>query len=283
MSEMEDLRKTLTLEPIEVNLFRGFSPPTPWPRIFGGQVIAQALMAAYQTVQGRTCHSLHAYFIRPGDPKAPVLYQVERARDGKSFTTRRVAAIQHGEQIFNFAASFQIEEEGFDHQFAMPPVPTADALKDAVDERVAKMPAKVRDMMNKRPIEMRPVGRSTPEGSPANTAYSVWLRTQIDFGDDPVFNQALLAYASDMGILETAMRPHEVSFHTPGMQVASLDHAMWFHRPVRLRDWHLFAQDAPSSSGARGFTRGSVYSEAGALVASVAQEGLIRYRPPEEA
>ena len=282
MSEMEDLRKTLTLEPIEVNLIRGFSPPTPWPRIFGGQVIGQALMAAYQTVQGRLCHSLHAYFIRPGDPKAPVLYQVERARDGKSFTTRRVAAIQHGEQIFNFAASFQIAEEGFDHQFAMPKVPSPEALKDAVDERIAKMPAKVREMMSKRPIEVRPVGRSTPEGSPANTAYSAWMRTQIDFGDDQPFNQALLAYASDMGILETAMRPHEVSFHTPGMQVASLDHAMWFHRPVRFHDWHLYAQDAPSSSGARGFTRGSVYSESGALVASVAQEGLIRYRPPEE-
>jgi acyl-CoA thioesterase-2 len=283
MAEMEDLRKTLTLEPIEVNLFRGFSPPTPWPRIFGGQVIGQALMAAYNTVQGRICHSLHAYFIRPGDPKAPVLYQVERARDGKSFTTRRVAAIQHGEQIFNFAASFQVDEGGFDHQFAMPPVPAPDELKDPVDERLAKMPAKVREMISRRPVEVRSVGASTPEGSPANTAYSCWMRTQIDFGDDEPFNQALLAYASDMGILETAMRPHEVSFHTPGMQVASLDHAMWFHRPVRMREWHLYAQDAPSSSGARGVTRGSIYSQTGDLVASVAQEGLIRYRPPEEA
>jgi len=283
MAEMEDLRKTLTLEPIEVNLFRGFSPPTPWPRIFGGQVIAQALMAAYNTIDGRICHSLHAYFIRPGDPKAPVLYQVERARDGKSFTTRRVAAIQHGEQIFNFAASFQVEEDGFDHQFSKPATPSPEDLKDAVDERVAKMPPKVQEMMKKRPIEMRPVGRSTPEGGPTNSAYAVWMRTQIDFGDDLPFNQALLAYASDMGVLETCMRPHEVSFHTPGMQVASLDHAMWFHRPLKMRQWHLFAQDSPSASGARGFNRGAVFSEDGALVASVAQEGLIRYRPPEEA
>jgi acyl-CoA thioesterase II len=282
MAEFEDLRKTLTLEPIEVNLFRGFSPPTPWPRIFGGQVIGQALMAAYNTIEGRICHSLHAYFIRPGDPKAPVLYEVERARDGKSFTTRRVAAIQHGEQIFNLAASFQIIEDGFDHQFAPPPVAQPDELKEQVDDRLAKMPAKVREMMSLRPIEVRSVGRSTPEGAPANSAYATWLRTKIDFGDDLPFNQALLAYASDMGILETAMRPHEVSFHTPGMQVASLDHAMWFHRPLKLRDWHLYTQDAPSSSGARGFTRGSIYSQDGALVASVAQEGLIRYRPPEE-
>jgi acyl-CoA thioesterase-2 len=281
MAEFEDLRQTLTLEQIEVNLFRGFNPPTPWPRIFGGQVIGQALMAAYSTVAGRTCHSLHAYFIRPGDPKAPVLYQVERARDGKSFATRRVAAIQHGEQIFNLAASFQIPENGFDHQFAPPPVPSPDELSERVDERLAKMPPKVVEMLAKRPIEVRPVGRSTPEGAPENTGYASWMRTKIDFGEDQAFNQALLAYASDMGILETAMRPHDVSFHTPGMQVASLDHAMWFHRPVRFSDWHLYTQDAPSSSGARGFTRGSIYSVDGGLVASVAQEGLIRYRPPE--
>lgn len=282
MPEFDDLKGILTLEPIEVNLFRGLSPPSPWPRIFGGQVIAQALMAAYNTIEGRICHSLHAYFIRPGDPKAPVLYQVERARDGKSFTTRRVAAIQHGEQIFNFAASFQIPEGGFDHQFSPPPVPSPDELEDKVDERVAKMPAQVREMIARRPIEMRPIGRSAPEGGPPNSGYATWLRTKLDFGDDEPFNQALLAYASDMGILETSMRPHDVSFHTPGMQSASLDHAMWFHRSIRLRDWHLFTQDTPSASGSRGFTRGAIYSQSGAMVASVAQEGLIRFRPPNE-
>ncbi|CAN5230375.1 acyl-CoA thioesterase II [soil metagenome] len=282
MPEFEDLKATLTLEPIEVNMFRGISPVTPWPRIFGGQVIAQALMAADNTVPGRICHSLHAYFIRPGDPKIPVLYQVERARDGKSFTTRRVAAIQHGEQIFNLAASFQAPEEGFDHQFTAPALPTPEELADKVDERLAKMPPKVIEMINKRPIEICNVGKSTPEGGPKNSGYASWMRSKLDFGDDEAFNQALLAYASDMGIMETSMRPHDMSFHTPGMQSASLDHAMWFHRPIRFRDWHLYTQDTPSASGARGFTRGSIFSRDGALVASVAQEGLIRHHPPAE-
>lgn len=280
--EFDDLKGILTLEPIEVNLFRGISPPTPWPRIFGGQVIAQALMAAYATVEGRICHSLHAYFIRPGDPKAPVLYEVERARDGKSFATRRVAAIQHGEQIFNLAASFQIPEDGFDHQFSMPDVPGPDELSDQLDERFAKMPPKVQEMIRKRPIEQRAVGKSQLPNGPKNSGFAMWMRTKLDFGDDEAFNQALLAYASDMGILETSMRPHDMAFHTPGMQSASLDHAMWFHRPVRLRDWHLYTQDTPSATGSRGFTRGELFSQDGALVASVTQEGLIRYHPPAE-
>lgn len=282
MSEYEDLKKTLTLDPIEVNLFRGFSPDNARGRIFGGQVIGQALMAAYKTVQSLRCHSLHCYFIRPGDPKAPVLYQVERARDGKSFATRRVAAIQHGEQIFNLAASFQVVEDGFDHQFTAPEAPNPEDLKDDTEARISKMPPDAQRWNRERPIEMRSVGLFTPPGGVAKSGSKTWIKTKSDMGDDEGFNQAVLAYASDAGILEASMRPHDVRFHTAGMQCASLDHAMWFHRPVRMSDWHLYVQDSPSASGARGFTRGEIYAANGAMVASVAQEGLIRYRKPEE-
>ena len=279
MNTFEDLTRTLILEPIEVNLFRGYSPDEARGRIFGGQVIGQALFAAYRTVNDLICHSLHCYFIRPGDPKAPVLYQVERARDGKSFATRRVAAIQHGEQIFNLACSFQTPEDGFEHQYAMPDVPAPEDLEGETEERIARMPPQMQEFARRRPIEMRPVGGYTPEGSGVPKAgFSAWIRTKADLGDDVPFNQALLAYASDAGILEASMRPHNVSFWTPGMQVASLDHAVWFHRPTRMRDWHLFVQDSPSANGARGFTRGSFYRQDGVLVASVAQEGLIRKR-----
>jgi len=283
MSDFIDLAAILDLEQIEVNLFRGHSPDTERGRIFGGQVIGQALKAAYQTIDGLVCHSLHAYFIRPGDPRAPVLYQVERARDGKSFATRRVAAIQHGEQIFNLAASFQVVEGGFDHQFAPPlEAPDPDSLADDVEERIARFPAEFQDSIRRRPIEFRPVGFYPPQGGPERSGIATWMRTREDFGDDVALNQALLAYASDAGVLEISMRPHHVRFFTKGMQVASLDHAIWFHRKSRLREWHLFVHDSPSASGARGFTRGMLYTQDGTLVASVAQEGLIRFREPKE-
>ena len=280
MSTYEDLKKTLTLDPIEVNLFRGHSPDSARGRIFGGQVIGQALATAYQTVKGLTCHSLHCYFIRPGDPKAPVLYQVERARDGKSFATRRVAAIQHGEQIFNLAASFQITEDGFEHQFAMPDVPSPEALEDDFKERYSQRTPDQQLWFAARPMEIRPAGTFNPGGGPEKSGRYSWIRTKSDLGGDEGFNQAVLAYVSDAGILEAAMRPHNLMFQTPGLQSASLDHAMWFHRPVKMNDWHLYVQESPSASGARGFTRGMIYSKAGALVASVAQEGLMRFRDP---
>ena len=209
MADVEDLVEILTLEPIEVNLFRGLSPPTSWGRIFGGQVIAQALIAAYNTVEGRICHSLHAYFIRPGDPKAPVLYQVERARDGKSFTTRRVAAIQHGEQIFNFAASFQVPEEGFEHQAALPNVPLPDAVPDELDTLFADATEAVRAMILRRPIEHRPIDNYVPPSGPDKSALATWMRAKAEVGDDIAFNQAVMAYASDYGMLASSMRPHD--------------------------------------------------------------------------
>ena len=281
MSEYDDLRQILTLEEIEWNLFRGFSPADARGRIFGGQVIGQALVAAYKTVTDLRCHSLHCYFIRPGDPTIPVLYQVERARDGKSFATRRVAAIQRGEQIFNLAASFQIVEDGFDHQFSPPDVPSPEDVADETEDRISKLPPDAQVWNRMRPMEMRPIGAFTPPGGPEKSGRTAWMRTKDDMGEDESFNQAVLAYMSDAGILEASMRPHDVRFFTPGMQVASLDHAMWFHRPIRTRDWHLYVQDSPSASGARGFTRGLIYSQDGALVASCTQEGLIRHRKPE--
>ncbi|HVJ52886.1 MAG TPA: acyl-CoA thioesterase II [Aliidongia sp.] len=280
---MSSLIETLALETIEVNLFRGESHEKDFPRIFGGTVIAQALLAAYKTVEGRVCHSLHAYFLRPGDPSIPILYEVDRARDGHSFTTRRVVAIQHGQQIFNLAASFQIEEAGFEHQWPMPELPAAESLTDdreAIKAVLPDLPPRLaKAFTRERPIEMRslsPQSRVAPKVLPPETA--VWVRARAPIGAEVAMQQAVLAYASDMGLLETSMRPHGVSWQTPGLQSASLDHAIWFHRRSDFSDWHLYSQDSPSASGARGFVRGSVHSSAGTLVASVAQEGLIRFR-----
>jgi len=283
-AEVENLTETLALEPIEVNLFRGMTSGRDGPRIFGGHVIAQSLMAAYETVEDRVCHSLHCYFIRPGDPNVPILYEVDRSRDGSSFTTRRVTAIQHGRQIFNLAASFQVAEEGLEHQTNMPDVPPPDALKDAFEQfrkDIDKLPEATRRMMNRpRPIEQRAVNpRRFDEKVPP--VDNVWMRARSEIGPDQHLHQAILAYASDMGLLETSMRPHGVSWQSPGLQSASLDHTIWFHRPLNFNDWHLYAQESPSASGARGFIRGQVFSADGVLVASVAQEGLIRQRKPD--
>jgi acyl-CoA thioesterase-2 len=275
MPVIDALISTLTLEPIEVNLFRGSSPQEQRTRIFGGQVVAQALIAACKTVEGRTCHSLQSYFIRPGDPTLPVLYQVERSRDGKSFATRRVIAIQKGEQIFNMACSFQIPEAGFDHQSALPIAPTpAETLARLMQSKSHGEDAA--RWLRELPIEMRavdPVDIKAPAPRPAE--HQVWLRVRRDLGDDIVINQALLAYSSDYSLLGTAMRPHGVSWES-GVQTASLDHIIWFHRPTNFSRWHLYVQDSPSASGARGFNRGAIFREDGVLVASTAQEGLIR-------
>ena len=282
-SEVENLVETLALEPIEMNLFRGASVEGGGPRVFGGHVIAQALLAAYETVETRVCHSIHCYFIRPGDPKVPILYEVDRARDGGSFTTRRVTAIQHGEQIFNLAGSFQDVEQGFEHQADIPAVPGPEGLPDAFEQMKAmidKMPEAARRMMGRpRPIEQRQVDPRGPTDKVAPICRN-WIRARAEIGPDQHLHQAILAYASDMGLLETGMRPHGVTWQTPGLQSASLDHAIWFHRPSNFNDWHLYAQDSPSASGARGFIRGQIFSHDGALVASIAQEGLLRQRQP---
>ncbi len=287
MAEPENLIDTLALERIEVNLFRGLAPKDQGPRIFGGLVIAQALLAAYGTVENSLCHSLHCYFLRPGDPSVPILYEVDRARDGRSFTSRRVTAIQHGEQIFNLAGSFQHPEPGLEHQDPMPDVPTPDELADENELRktmLANLPPLMREMAERpRPIEMRPVD---PVGfiaaKPRPAIQDVWMRATTEIGDDPVMNQVVLAYASDMSFLSTSMRPHGMGWQTRGLQTASIDHAIWFHRPSNFSEWHLYAQRSPSASGSRGFNLGSVYSQDGRLVASTAQEGLMRFRPPVE-
>lgn len=281
MSVMDELQTILALEPIEVNLFRGVSPKEERFRIFGGQVVAQALTAAYKTVDAQICHSLQSYFIRPGDPSQPVLYQVERSRDGKSFSTRRVIAIQKGEQIFNMACSFQVPEEGFDHQSEMPEATRPEELPDDNDrwrEIFKDDPEEMKRWTRERPIEIRQIEAvNVRDPKPASPQHLVWFRTRGDLGDDIALNQTLLAYASDYSLLGTAMRPHGVSWLS-GVQTASLDHILWFHRPTNFSRWHLYVQDSPSASGARGFNRGAIYREDGVLVASAAQEGLIRFR-----
>jgi acyl-CoA thioesterase-2 len=283
MRTPENLAEILDLEAIEVNLFRGVSPNDGFPRIFGGLVIAQALMAAYRTVPERVCHSLHAYFIRPGDVNAPVLYEVERARDGGTFTTRRVAAIQHGEQIFNLACSFQTPEEGLEHQAPMPSsvdpesLPTdleyLRSLGDEVHPRFMKMAE------HPRPIDLRWVDPQHPtKPTPKSSTKEVWMRAKAALGDDIRLQQCALAYASDMAFMESALRPHGLIWTTPGLQAASLDHAMWFHHPFDFNDWLLFAQDSPSASQGRGLVRGQMFTRDGKLVASVAQECLMRVR-----
>jgi acyl-CoA thioesterase-2 len=276
-----DLRETLELEQLEVNLFRGYTPLARTRRIYGGQVIAQALLAAYETVEDRVCHSLHCYFIHPGDPKVPIIFEVDRARDGRSFTTRRVIAVQHGRQIFNLACSFQAPESGLDHQSEMPAVPPPEGLP-SIEDVITLMTG---DRTPKEalgpapPIEMRFVGIEDP-GQPGPARHQAWFRVRQPVGDELKWRQAALAYASDMALLAASVRPHGILFGAPGLQEASLDHAMWFHRPTDVTQWHLYDMDSPSASGARGFNRGAIYRQDGTLVASAVQEGLIRLRSP---
>lgn len=277
------LIETLDLEPIERNLFRGASLDPGWRRVFGGQVVAQALVAAQRTVpEDRRCHSLHSYFLRPGDPTAPIIYDVDRIRDGGSFTTRRVVAIQHGEAIFSLAASFQKDEEGLDHQVVMPDVPGPDEVAHGADLDVLlqQAPEAVRWYWQRpRPVDFRPVSvEHYVTRNRIEPLQRIWVRCQSDVGDDPGLNAAILAYLSDMTLLDTALFAHGMSVFDKRIQAASLDHAMWFHRPVRVGEWLLYSQDSPSSSGGRGLTRGSLFTREGILVASVAQEGLIRRR-----
>jgi acyl-CoA thioesterase-2 len=285
---IETLLSVLDLEPLEHNLFRGLSPQVGWQRVFGGQVIGQALVAAARTVAGRNAHSLHAYFMRPGDPAVPIIYEVDRIRDGKSFATRRVVAIQHGEAIFSMSASFQVEEPGLDHQIPMPDVPPPEKLPSEAELKAAYLhnaPEGVRKYWERpRPIELRPVDlRHYLSREPLEPIQFVWVKATGRLPDDPDIHRCVLAYASDMTLLDTSLFAHGRSIFDTDLQPASLDHAMWFHRPFRADEWLLYAEDSPSASGARGFTRGGLFSRDGRLVASVAQEGLIRIRsqPPE--
>jgi acyl-CoA thioesterase-2 len=281
---LKDLVDLLALERIDRDLFRGNSQDLGWHAIFGGQVFAQALSAATQTVgPDRPVHSAHAYFLRAGDLDRPIVYQVDRLRDGKSFTTRRVVAVQEGTAIFSLAASFQVEEAGFEHQDPMPEVPPPESLiseREFVLAHADKLPEVVRARATaESPIEIRPVeSRSLVAPVVRPPSHRVWYRVVDRLPDDPALHRYLLAYASDFSFLGTALDPHGVSWLTPGMQVASLDHAMWFHRPFRVDEWLLYDIESPSASGARGLVRGRFFDRGGRLVASAAQEGLTRNR-----
>ncbi len=280
------LVQLLSLERIEANLFRGQSQDLGWGTVYGGQVLGQALSAAAQTVPAdRLAHSLHAYFLRPGDVALPVVYEVDRIRDGSSFTTRRVVAVQKGAAIFNLDASFQKLEDGFEHADAMPAAPPPEQVsteQERVARFAARLPRFIRERaVSERPIEIRRVDVEDDPilPSPQPPARMVWLRATAPLPDDPSLHRFLLAYASDYAFLTTALLPHGVTWLTPGMQVASLDHALWFHHPFRIDDWLLHVMDSPIASGARGLVRGRIFTRDGRLVASSAQEGLIRQRP----
>jgi acyl-CoA thioesterase-2 len=282
---VDDLLAILDLEQLEHNLFRGRSPKVGWQRVFGGQVIGQALVAACRTVdtEARRPHSLHAYFLLPGDPKVPIIYDVDRIRDGKSFTTRRVVAIQHGAAIFSMSASFHVEEPGYEHAAVMPVVPPPEELpsdKDIKSSVLPMMPDPVRAYFEReRPIELKPVEFNRYLSRQAmEPRFNVWIRATGRLPDDPTIHQCVLAYASDMTLLDSSLIAHGRTVFERSIQAASLDHALWIHRPFRADEWLLYAQDSPSASGARGFGRGLIFTREGKLVASVAQEGLIRPR-----
>jgi len=282
---LEELVQLLALERIEENLFRGQSQDLGRGRVFGGQVLGQALSAAVHTVQPeRAVHSLHAYFLRPGDAAKPIVYEVDRIRDGTSFTTRRVVATQSGKAIFNLAASFQIDEPGFEHQDEMPDVPAPDSLpteQERLAAQVHRLPRFMRERVEKgRAFELRPVDVTDDPflPSPRPPRRMVWLRTVARLADEPALHRYLLAYASDYSFITTSLLPHGVTWLTPGMQVASLDHVMWFHRPFRVDEWLLHVMESPAANGARGLVRGRIFTRDGRLVASTAQEGLIRQR-----
>ncbi len=285
---LDELLDLLDLEEIEVNYFRGRNESERRGRLFGGQVAAQALVAAGRTVEARPAHSLHGYFLRPGDPSIPVLYSVDRIRDGQSFTTRRVVAIQHGKAIFNMSASFHAPEPSYEHQTPMPEVPPPESVptwQERVEEMWERIPEEARVFTPRpRPIDLRHVDLPTYlGGDPTREPGRVWLRVERGLADDPLLHHALLTYASDISLLDNIIRPHGRLGTLGPMMMASLDHAVWFHRPLRVDEWLLYAQESPIAAGARGFARGQLFTRAGVLVASVAQEGLMRpVRTPED-
>ncbi len=279
-----DLLNILALEKIEENLYRGRSPQVGWQRVFGGLVIAQALVAAQCTVEDAAAHSLHGYFLVGGDPAVPIVYQVERLRDGRSFSARRCHAIQHGRVIFALVASFHNAESGFEHAHPPPPVPPPEDLPDVsafLARHGDQMPDPIRRYFEReRPIEMRPIdpGRYVARAPESEVLQKIWMRTPSPLPDDPAVHRAVLAYLSDMTLLDTSLIAHGLSVFHPEIQPASIDHSLWLHRPFRADDWMLYVQDSPNAYGALGFSRGALYSRTGELIASVAQEGLIRPR-----
>ncbi|HHX8939909.1 TPA: acyl-CoA thioesterase II [Yersinia enterocolitica] len=279
---LKKLLDLLCLEKIEEGIFRGQSEDLGLRQVFGGQVVGQAIYAAKQTVPtDRVVHSFHSYFLRPGDSSKPIIYDVETLRDGNSFSARRVSAIQNGKPIFYMTASFQSQEEGFEHQNTMPDVPPPEGLMSETDiaRKFAHLiPEKVRDkFIGHQPIEMRPVKFHNPlQGSTAEPNRYVWFKANGEMPDDLRVHQYLLGYASDFNFLPTALQPHGIGFLEPGVQIATIDHSMWLHRPFRLDDWLLYAVESTSASGARGFVRGQIYNREGVLVASTVQEGVIR-------
>jgi acyl-CoA thioesterase II len=281
---LDALLALLDLEELEHNIFRGLNRDIGSGRVFGGQVLAQALVAAARTVEeGRACHSLHGYFILPGDVDTPIVYFVDRLRDGRSFTTRRITAIQNGQAIFNMAASFQVLEDGPEHQTPMPEIPPPEELTSELEliRSVAdRIPPRLREIYTQdRPLEVRPVEPLDPFApEPRSPVKHMWIRASATMPDAHLSHQSVLAYASDYGLLGAALLPHGLTFQMPHLQAATLDHVIWFHRAFRVDDWLLYTVDSPIASGARGFTRGSVYTRDGVLVASVAQEGLLRIR-----
>jgi acyl-CoA thioesterase-2 len=284
MSTRGELLEVLDLEPLEVNIYRGTNRDIGSGRVFGGQVLAQALVAARRTIEeDRDAHSLHGYFILPGDLEAPIVYFVDRLRDGRSFTTRRVTAIQHGRAIFNLSASFQVRESGPEHQVAMPAVPPPEELVSELEQirrQADRIPESLRGVLTQdRPLDFRIVAPQDPiDPVRSEPVRHVWFRVIGELPDDILYHQAALAYASDYGMLATVLQPHGLGIRAPGLQVASLDHAVWFHRPFRADEWLLYAIESPAAAGARGFALGRVFTRAGTLVASVAQEGLTRLR-----
>src|SRR5437660_8946398 len=283
---VDDLCELLDLEPIEVNIFRGRSPDEKRQRVFGGQVAGQALVAAGRTVSAGTVHSLHAYFLRRGDPTGPILYEVDRIRDGRSFTTRRVVAVQHGMAIFNLAASFHIDEPGPEHQVPMPDVPDPESLP-TFRERMEPYKDLLGDWYERpRPIDARHITKSPLERSPDEPLpprQQLWIKADGELPHDPLLHACIVAYESDFTLLDTTLLAHGVGGwnDASGLMMASLDHAMWFHRPFRADEWLLYDMDSPTTYGARGLARGMIYSQSGDLVVSVVQEGLIRPVRPD--
>lgn len=287
LDPVAELVSILDPETIERNIFRGHGPKVSWQRVYGGLVVAQSLVAAQRTVEGRAPHSMHCYFLLAGDPGAPIVYEVDRVRDGGSFATRRVLAIQHGRPIFSMAASFHKAEPGFEHAAAAPAAPDPDSLPsqaELVEKFGAMLPEAIRAYLQRpRAFEMRPVDHSRYFGTGGRKPEQmVWLRIRAPLPNDPALHRAVIAYLSDLTLLDTALVPHGRSVFSRSMQLASLDHAIWFHADARADDWLLYAQDSPAAGGARGLARGQMFTREGRLVASFAQEGLMRRRADED-
>ena len=283
MKTTAELIKLIQLEQLDDNLFRGQNYVTPWGRVYGGQVLAQSIHAARITVpEERVVHSMHGYFILGGDPKQPIIYNVDRIRDGRSFTTRRVVAIQKGRAIFNMAASFQIKEKGFSHQILMPDVPPPEEVetdKQWVEQYRKELPNMYKRYQIERPIEFRQVEKFNPIHPKKERPFRhIWIKANGSIPDNPMLQREILAYACDYNLMATSLLPHRDRFKLQNMQMASLDHAMWFHGDVKVDEWLLYALDGPSASNSRGFSRGNFFNREGKLVASVVQEGLIRHR-----